>query len=175
MSAPYHILYVQPYGYKSGPHQSLYELISNLDRTQFVSSVVLREQGPASDDFADLGASVYFDCGIKPVLRSISPFRQSRFLAPICDQSAQCPSALSPPTPLLCRDLPMVWRDRGPGPPGHLASTSIWSFCTSRYSPAIGRCQRGQSGTDDRRKWHRFMGGCVGSAPAMANAIPHTM
>ncbi len=80
MSPPYHILYVQPYNCKSGPHQSLYELISNLDRTQFVPSVVLQEPSLASDDFVSLGAAVYFDRGIKTVLRSVSPFHQSRFL-----------------------------------------------------------------------------------------------
>ena len=69
MPPPYHILYVQPYNYKSGPHQSLYELISNLDRTQFVPSVVLQAPGLTSDDFAALGAAVYFDHGIKTACR----------------------------------------------------------------------------------------------------------
>ncbi len=55
-------------------------MISNLDRTQFVPSVVLQEQGQASDDFAALGTAVYFDRGIKTVLRSFSPFHQSKHL-----------------------------------------------------------------------------------------------
>lgn len=80
MSSPYHILYVQPYNYKSGPHQSLYELISNLDRTRFIPSVILQEPSQASDDFSCLDATIYFDRGVKTVLRSLSPFRQSRFL-----------------------------------------------------------------------------------------------
>ncbi|HEG43571.1 MAG TPA: glycosyltransferase family 1 protein [Phycisphaerales bacterium] len=80
MSLPYHILYIQPYAYKSGPHQSLRELVSNLDRTQFAPSVVLQEPGAEADDFISLGAKAYFDCGIKTILRSFSPFRQSQFL-----------------------------------------------------------------------------------------------
>ncbi len=75
------ILYVQPYNWQCGPHESLHALVTNLDRRRFLPLVVLPNRSPISDEFANLGVEVHFDPGIRTIPRSFSPVRQIRFWA----------------------------------------------------------------------------------------------
>jgi glycosyltransferase involved in cell wall biosynthesis len=75
------ILYIQPYNWDCGPHQSLRALVANLNRTCFSPLVILPSPGAAADDFTQLGAEVHYDPGVQTIPRSLSPGTQSKFWA----------------------------------------------------------------------------------------------
>ncbi len=79
MAKPSRILYIQPYHWECGPHQSLRALVANLDRASFSPLVVLAAAGAVAEEFIQLGAEVYFDSGIRTTPRSLSPIRQLKF------------------------------------------------------------------------------------------------
>jgi glycosyltransferase involved in cell wall biosynthesis len=78
------VLYIQPYNWECGPHQSLRLLISGLDRTRFSTSVVLPAPSVIAEELAEHGAEILFDPGVSTVPRSFSPFRQLTSLTNIC-------------------------------------------------------------------------------------------
>lgn len=73
------IIYIQPYGWDCGPHQSLRALVANLDRTRFSPFVILPNFSPVVDDFRQLDVEIHYDPGVQIIPRSLSPPAQSRF------------------------------------------------------------------------------------------------
>lgn len=78
-NSSYRVLYVQPYNWDGGPHQSLRTLVANLDRARFLPIVILPGPSPVAEEFARLGVEVRFDPGVCIVPRSLSPIRQLGF------------------------------------------------------------------------------------------------
>lgn len=78
------IIYIQPYNWDCGPHQSLRTLVANLDRTRFSPLVILPNFNPVVDDFRQLGVEIHYDPGVQIIPRSLSPVVQSRFWISAC-------------------------------------------------------------------------------------------
>jgi glycosyltransferase involved in cell wall biosynthesis len=73
------IMYIQPYNWDCGPHQSLKALLANLDRTRFSPIVILPNFSPVVEDFRQLDVEIHYDPGVQIIPRSLSPAAQSRF------------------------------------------------------------------------------------------------
>lgn len=79
MKQPVKILYIQPYNWECGPHQSLRALIAHLDREQFAPVIVLPHDSSVAREFAELGAEIHYEPGIGTIPRSLSPRHQSSY------------------------------------------------------------------------------------------------